>query len=218
MEFKFIEDIDKDAKNWHSSLDAKNYGMDWGKFLPKDIPAEKARDLEYLKNYLDIKYYKTGKISEFKIWMEQNIHPAEIQKDLELLMDRKFGDKVISVFVTVFGRGMYNVPENYFYINFCHSNPEKTISRFYHELMHFLFHIYYWDECKKAGLSEQQTHDLKESLTVLLNPILEKRGYPLDVGYPSHQELRAKLQKLWEGEKSFEPFLKKVLELKLAAL
>ncbi len=218
MEFKYIEDINKDAKNWHSSLDAKNYGMDWGKFLPKDIPAEKARDTDYLKDYLDRKYYKTGKIAEFKTWMEQNIHPTQIQEDLEQLMDRKFSNEPISVFITVFGRGMYNVPEKFFYINFCHSNSEKTASRFYHELMHFLFHIYYWDECKKAGLSEQQIHDLKESLTVLLNPILEKRGLPLDMGYPKHQDLRTKLKTLWEEEESFEPFLRKVLELKLAIL
>ncbi|MDP3792665.1 MAG: hypothetical protein Q8Q89_02945 [bacterium] len=215
MKLKFIEDIEKDAQNWHSSLDAKVYGMDWVKFLPKDISAEKIKDINYLKDYLDKKYYKTGKISEFKTWLGQNVNSAEIQKDLELLMVRKFDDETISVSITVFGRGMYNVPGNFFYINFCHSNPEKSISRIYHELMHFLFHIYYWDKCKKAGLSEPQIHNLKESLTMLLNPILEKHGLPLDMGYPKHQELRDKLKKLWEEEENFEPFLKKVLKLKL---
>jgi hypothetical protein len=78
--------------------------------------------------------------------------------------------------------------------------------------MHFLFHIHYWETCKKAGLSENQIHDIKESFTVLLNPILKRRGLPLDFGYPNHQEFRVSLEKLWNKGENFEIFLKKVLD------
>lgn len=216
MEIKFIEDLEKDTNNWHSSMGVSSYGIDWGKFLPKDVLLEKIKDLAYLRNYLERKYYKTGKIAEFITWLEQNINSAQIQEDLESLIGKKFSNITINVFITVFGRGMYNVPGNLFYLNYCHHDLEKSASRIYHELMHFLFHIYYWKECKKAGFTEPQIHDLKESLTVLLNSILDKRGLPLDQGYPKHQELRAKLKELWE-EKSweFEDFLKEVLARKL---
>jgi hypothetical protein len=87
---------------------------------------------------------------------------------------------------------------------------------FYHELMHFIFHEYFWWICRKVGLSEPQIHDLKESMTVLLNPILERHGLPLDKGYPKHQALRAKLKELWESKSwTFEDFLNEVLAQKL---
>ena len=219
MKLKFIENLEKDTNNWYGTTGISNYGIDWGKFLPKDILVEKIKNPAYLRDYLENKYYKTGKITEFKNWLEQNINPNQIQEDLELLMGKKFGNTTINVFITVFGRGMYYVPGNFFYLNYCHRDPEKSASRIYHELMHFLFHIYYWSECKKAGLSEKQIHDLKESLTVLLNPILKQRNLPLDSGYPKHQIMRANLEKLWNKEKNnkggkFELFLKKVLNNK----
>ncbi|HRY76822.1 MAG TPA: hypothetical protein P5524_01515 [Candidatus Paceibacterota bacterium] len=216
MEIKFIEDLEKDTNNWQGSMvGGSNYGLDWWKFLPRDILVEKTKDPAYLRNYLEGKYYKTGKIAEFITWLEQNINSAQIQEDLELLMNKKFGNITITVFITVFGRGMYHVPGSLFYLNYCHRDPEKSASRIYHELMHFLFHIYYWEECQKAGFTQPQIHDLKESLTVLLNPILDKRGLPLDQGYPKHKELRTKLKELW-GKKSwkFEDFLKEVLTRK----
>jgi len=79
--------------------------------------------------------------------------------------------------------------------------------------MHFLFHLYYWNKCKKAGLSNVKIHILKESLTVLLNPILEKRKLLLDAGYASHQEIRTRLKKLWRKEKNFDLFLDKAVKL-----
>jgi antitoxin component of RelBE/YafQ-DinJ toxin-antitoxin module len=53
-------------------------------------------------------------------------------------------------------------------------------------------------------------------MTVLLNPILEKRGLPLDKDYPKHQELRIKLKELWESKnRTFEDFLNEILTQKL---
>jgi hypothetical protein len=214
--------LEKDADNWHSSVNANIYGINHAQFFPKDLVPGKMNDRAYLREYLEEKYYKTGRMAEFVSWLEKNVAAAQIQRDLEQLMGNKFGNETVEVFITVFGRGTYNVAENSFFLFYCHRDPEKSLTGIYHELMHFLFHRYYWEECQKAGLSEPQIQDLKESLTVLLNPILEKLGIAfLDQGYPKHQELRAKLKKLWDAgeydENGFGLFLKKVLEQKLAA-
>jgi hypothetical protein len=215
MELQFIENIERDIRNWQKSVAANSYGVDWKKFLPEDISIENVRDNEYLKNYLERKYYQPGKVSEFKDWLEQNVSSSQIQADLEILMDKKFPPGNIKVFITTFHRAPYNVKRSFFYLIWRDSKKGKEITGIYHELMHFLFHIYYWDMCKKAGLSDTQIHILKESSTVLLNPILEKRGLPIDSGYAKHQEIRAKLKKLWDKENNFESSLLKAINLEI---
>ncbi len=217
MELQFIENIERDIWNWQNAITANSYGIDWKKFLPEDISIENVRDNEYLKNYLERKYYQSGKVSEFKDWLGQNVNSSQIQVDLETLMDKKFPSGNIKVFITTFRRAPYNVKQNFFYVVLIwnESKRKKSIPVIYHELMHFLFHIHYWDMCQKAGLSDTQIHILKESSTVLLNPILEKRGFPISSGYANHQEIRAKLKKIWDKEKNLKLFLEKVIRLKI---
>ncbi len=192
MVLKFIEDIDRDVKNLQSSLVSQSsYAVYPMKYLPKDIAQEKLNDAEYLKEYLSKRFYETGKVSEFRDWLIKNVNSSEIQSDLEELMRKKFKAEDIKAYITIFGLGRYNFERNLFYIIYKDPEQERKIriSNIYHELMHFLFHIYFWEEYEKADLSEPQIHDLKESLTVLLNLILEKLGLPPDNGYPKHQEL-----------------------------
>lgn len=221
MKIVFIEDIDRDVKNWQSSLASQSsYVSDPKKYLPKDVSQEKLNDAKYLKEYLYKKYYQLGKVLEFRDWLIRNTNSSEIQSDLEKLVGRTFKFEEIDAYITIFGLGRYSIEANLFYVIYRSPERDRTmrISNIYHELMHFLFHAYYWEECQKADLSESQIHDFKESLTVLLNPILEKRGLPLDQGYPKHQELRAKLKELWEEKNwKFEDFLKEVLTLKLVS-
>ncbi len=221
MKIEFIEDVSRDVENWQKSLTSRsNYVSDPSKRIPEDVDKERLGDAEYLKQYLFDNFYQTGKVASFKNWLIANTNSAEIQGDIEDLMQRKFKTADITAYITVFGLGRYEPANNVFFVIFTRLEERYKIkiSNIYHELMHFLVHEYFWEECKASGLSEAQTHDLKESLTVLLNPILEKRGLPLDEGYPKHQELRAKLKALWEEKNwKFEDFLKKVLELKLVS-
>jgi hypothetical protein len=211
MIIRFIENIERDIQNWQNSVIAKSYGVDWKNFLPKDIDIKDVKDYKFLKEYLNKNYYEKGEVSIFKNWLENNVDSAEIQTDLQGLMGKKFF-KDVNAFITTFHRAPYDVTESFFYLILRDTNRKRSITNIYHELMHFLFHIHYWEICKKAGLSETQTHDLKESLTALLNPILKRRGLPLDFGYPNHQEFRASLEKLWNKGENFEIFLKKVLD------
>lgn len=48
---------------------------------------------------------------------------------------------------------------------------------------------------------------------VLLNPILAKRGLPLDKGYPIHQEFRKKWTSLYEEYPDFLIFFEKALAI-----
>jgi hypothetical protein len=77
--------------------------------------------------------------------------------------------------------------------------------------MHFLFHWHYWDQCREAGLSDEAIDELKEALTVLLEPILKKRGLPPDGGYYIHKELREQLAKLYEVSPDFPVFIEKAI-------
>jgi len=213
MKLQFIEDIERDIKNWQNSVAAKSYGVDWKKFLPEDISMERLRNKKYLKNYLERKFYRPGKVSKFKKWLGRTVNSLQLQKDLEILMGKKFPPKSVKVFITTFHRAPYDVEKNFFYLILRDSNKKRVITNIYHELMHFLFHWHYWDVCKKVGLSEAQVHNLKESLTVLLNPILEQRGLPLDSGYPSHQRIRAKFKKIWQNRKNFDLLLKQAIKI-----
>ncbi len=213
MKLQLVENIGRDIWNWQNSVMAESYGVSWKKFLPSDVSVEKVRDSEYLRNYLEKKFYQSGKVSEFKSWVEHTLNFSQLQKDLEGLMNRKFSFKEVKVFITTFHRAPYDVEQGFFYLIWRDSNKEKTVTNIYHELMHFLFHIYYWETCKKANLSDTQIHILKESSTILLNPILEKRGLPIDSGYSKHQKMRTELRELWGKERSFELFLTQAIKL-----
>lgn len=213
MKFKFVEDIAQDMSIWQRSMEAKSYGYDWSVGLPKDISKEQVLDGEYLKKYLEETFYKTGRVGAFIKFVEEKIKPEEIEGDLGALMGRKFLKETVTVSIVTFPRGPYDVRTYKIYLILNEEGTLRPVSSIYHELMHFLFHEHFWEECQKAGLTEPQIHDLKESLTVLLNPILEKRGLPLEKGYPNHLELRAKLKELWEEKEwKFEDFLKEVLK------
>jgi len=211
MKINFIKDIEVDIGNWQQSLSANSYGMDWSKMLPKDISLDQAKNIEYLRRYLEEKYYNSGKIDDFKNWLETNSNQEQIKTDLEFLVGRSFPFEVVDVKITSFWRAPYDAINGSLFMIFRNSGRENSITNLYHEIMHFFFHRYYWEECKNSGLSEARIHDLKEACTVLLNPILEKRELPLDKGYPAHQELRSKLVEIWQEENNFDLFLKRVL-------
>ena len=219
MKFSFFDDIDRDIANWQASLvrqDNYDYVGDFrGKYFPKDIPVEKAKDKEYLRNYLTEKFYANGKVAVFREWLEMNVSASEVQADLETLMKQKFLVEDFSVYITVFGLGRYSMQENLFYV--IYRGPERDrrerISAIYHELMHFLFHWHYWKYCREAKLSEREIHNFKESLTILLNFVLEKRGLPLDKGYALHEKLRKQWLLLYAENPDFPIFLEKAIIL-----
>lgn len=105
----------------------------------------------------------------------------------------------------------YNEKENWFMVSMWHSIP-ISITIICHELLHLQFLYYYRKYLIKKGLKKEQIEDLKEAMTVLLNgKEFEEIILCDDSGYPKHQKLRIKLQKIWAKEKNFQKFLDKAI-------
>lgn len=109
----------------------------------------------------------------------------------------------------------YDEKRDWFMVSMWHSIP-FSITTICHEIMHLQFLHYYKKYLEKNGLNDKQIEDLKEALTFLLNE--EEFGDIIlcdDKGYPEHQKLRKRLQKIWSKEKDFNKFLHKaILETK----
>ncbi len=213
MQLIFIQDIQRDINNWQISITRKSYGVEWKKFLPVDISEDEISDGKILKKYLESNFYQTGKVSSFIDWLNNTVHVNQIQEDLEKLFKNTFSSDTIKVYITTFHRAPYNVQQNFFFLILREKNRERGITNIYHELMHFFFHRYYWDQCVAAGFNDQQIHTLKESATVLLNPILEKRELPKDFGYPQHEAQRTVFKRFWKENNDFKSVLDEVLKL-----
>lgn len=211
LNLKIEYNLEKDIQNWKQSLNKESYSVNWNKFLPDNISFECLNNDECLSKYLKTNY-PFNKIGEFINLINKLINPQETQNDLEKLLDAKFAATDFRIFITTFHRAPYNIDKNYFYLIYRENNIRKAISGIYHELMHFLFHQNYWDYCKKKGLNDIKIHILKESLTVLLNEILEKRGLPLDKGYAAHQELREKIKNYEKSSNNFKELLTKIID------
>ena len=97
-------------------------------------------------------------------------------------------------------------------VSMWHSIP-FSITTICHEVMHLQFLFHYRKYLVKKGLQEEQIQELKEALTFLLNE-KEFNGMILcsDNGYPEHQKLRKKLQKIWTKDKDFGKFLNRAIE------
>ena len=215
MRLKLIQNIKKDVQNWQNGITIKSYGLKWKDYIPSDLSIDCVHDEKCITDYLKNRYYNSGEIDLYIKALQKKLNIPEIKKDLESLVRKKFPNKIINIFITTFSRAPYSVVDNYFYLRYRPQKKDlkKSETNIYHELMHFLFHKYYWDTCKDAGLNNEKIHILKESLTALLNPILKQRKLPLDVGYSAHQELRAKLEKLRRKENNFNKFIEKAIKI-----
>lgn len=210
MKSELIVNKEKDIKNWQESVSKQSHGVDWVKFLPEDISLECVSDSDCLSNYLENKYYSTGKIEEFVGELSKKINAEQIQEDLEEILQCKFKAEDYKIFITTFHRAPFSLKEHYFFV-ILKRDIERTISSIYHELMHFLFYQNWYEFCKEKGLSDSQINTFKEALTILLNDVLEKRGWPLDIGYSAHQELRKEIKGIRDNEHDFTRFLEKAI-------
>lgn len=151
-------------------------------------------------------------MSENNISVDQFI--ADYQKEWSVISDeyqtraeKIFGavlPRDITVYLTINDRCPYYIENDYFFVSMTSPLSIRKLT-----VVHELWHFYTWyglgaDELQKLGA--QKYNDLKESLTVLLNiecKDLLPEGVQ-DIGYPQHQELRAKIVELWEQDKNIK--------------
>lgn len=135
-------------------------------------------------------------------------------KKLEEVHKNSFPFTSVKGVLSSAGRFGYRVNENWFATDMF-GNKFRAIDTATHELMHFMFHKYYWQKCKEKGLAENLIWDIKEAFTVLLNLEFDEFRFQADNGYAPHAKLREIIKKSWEKDKDFDKTLESVTEFVL---
>lgn len=218
MKVEFILNKEKDMKNIWDTCNAKPiYGNSWERAVTKNI-FHMCHNKKYseckkpLKKIIDTIYKK--KImpeianSFSRTWKEIS---QEYFKRLENIigvknLNIKFSE--IRGCLTGSARCPYdpNKKNPYFFVNFFWGIP-NVLQTAGHEIMHIYFHNpKYWNLCKKE-IGYDKTHDLKESLTELLNLEFRDLWIVENLGYPNHEYLMKFISKEWKKEKDFDKLI-----------
>jgi len=217
----FNYNLKKDAWSWVLiAKDKDMWGLDWRSQIAQ-IPGELLEKIErvdfsqaqkivedYIKNDLEKGYKNKVMYCEMQA-LEKSWRIVE-KKYFAILSKITQRPIFTDEFDCYFTTGLmcpYNEKENWFMVSMWHSIP-FSITTICHEIMHLQFLHHYKRYLKKRGLKKDQIEKLKESLTFILN---EKEFSDIilcdDSGYPDHQKLRTKLQKIWQKEKNFKRFI-----------
>ncbi len=210
--------VDADAKNWVRI--AKKRDTSFGISIEKERgflgvvpgvdwsgPAEEIQPLvgEWLHKNTKLQGTFTSALSALvKRWSEvEETYFAALEK----LTGRPICSDTFSAQLTTASLCPYDVRASWFMVD-AFADTEHQVTVMAHEIFHLQFLRYFWDECVRLGLSAEQTDQLKESLTVLLNePEFSSVITSPDIGYPAHQKLRRKLRELWRECPVFDIFL-----------
>ena len=151
-------------------------------------------------------------MKKYAEWLQALIKPKRIDNLLYEITGKRVANKIINVIITTNGRCPYDADGSAFYIHYG-AQPKWIYQTAAHECMHFIVHKYYWKQFRDAGLSDQQAHDIKESLTVLLNPAFEAKWAGPEKGYPVHQNLRKDIEKIAKTTWDFDEIMTKTIKL-----
>jgi len=227
-EVNFKYSFDKDAWSWVVIAKEKEdiWGFDWKNqvtFIPDnllDLILQKPRKTaeELARKHLTTHYKKHLRqtiIKEELKALENSWRKIEPKffKRLEKIIQKPIFNKTFGCYLTSGFMCPYNESENWFMVSMWHSIP-FSVTTICHEIFHLQFLHYYKKYCRRS-LSEEQTEELKEALTFILNTDFDDLILSRDNGYPEHQKLRAKLQNIWleNKEKSFQDFLDKAIKI-----
>ena len=218
VEFKF--DKEKDMYNyWETVNYGKSYGYDFTKHLPKEIiKICKKKDFnkcrkQLLKSIKNI--YKNRLLKDTPKYLQESWNKInkEYFKRLEKITKKKFPNKKINVFLTTIPRCPYRPywSPPAFYVPIFSSIPH-VLQICGHELMHIHLHNTDWWNKVEKELGNKKTHDLKESLTELLNLEFKELWIVKDEGYPNHKKLREYIHQQWKKKKDFDELTKKCIK------
>ena len=215
MKFKFIVNINDDVWNWHESA-TKNgdYGQDCCRNWPKDLPIKNGKNKDKIKAYLKEKYYKNNIIKKYSEWMYAAINPNVVNEELKKITGKDIPFKEVYVKITTYGRCPYDPDGGGFYSSYS-AAPKWFYKVALHECMHLIVHRYYWKQMIDAGLTNAQAHDIKEALTVLLDPTFKEKWSLSEEGYPNHQNLRKDIEKKSKKTKDFDKIMTETIDLYL---
>jgi len=130
---------------------------------------------------------------------------------LEKIHGHPFPYHAVKATLSSANRFGYDVEGKWFAVSMM-QNKFISIDIAMHELMHFMFHKYYWKMCERKGLSWKQIWDIKESFTVLLNTGFANLRFQSDNGYPEHKQIRLAITKSWNKYHNFEKALSSAIQ------
>lgn len=209
MKLHFAYDIEKDIDNFIRGTNAVNskkptkfqilFSEKYGEnFEPEKVKAfieeqDEISSFDASKEIIAIE--ERWKIAE-RIFIER----------VETIFGISYPAPIITVYLTHNERCTYNIEQNYFFVRI---GSEFSTNTLMHELLHFYTWHAFGEELLEEGLSKLAYNDIKESLTELLNlEFFDLMSGKQDVGYPQHQEMRAKIREMWEARKNIAEIIK----------
>jgi len=228
----FIIDKEADVNIWYEYIrdykDKDQYGNNLLKKVSLEIlkkleNKEKKEQKQIISKHIE-QYYTEENLNKFLTTSKNKIkaNKEEIIKRLEHIHNKKIPYNQIYIKYETFVCCPYdlNQEEKSFLLYFSKEVVDRKIENFVfaHEVMHLFFHYYFDDYCLEKGLSEEQTSDLKEAVTVILNIDLKDIIEIEDNGYPDHQQLRKVIEETWTKEKDFVKMLDVSIEYMKKAL
>lgn len=139
-----------------------------------------------------------------------NLVEKEYIRKMEKIHNKQFPYKRIYGILSTAGRYGYNYGNKKWFACSCGS-PLHSVDIAAHEIMHLIFHKYFFDKWKKKfSLGNEQMWAIKESVTVILNSECDNIMFKPNSGYPKHKKLRKKIENDWRKYKDFERVLSNV--------
>lgn len=215
--FSLRRDVEKEAKNYWRIANYTFYELDMSKKIPENF-LKKIKNIKYpnVKNLIkkEIKKNKKKYPGNFN-WLKSDFLPylpkreKQIISRLDQIHNKKFPAKFVKLYFTSIGLGYYGKEKEGFWINISGSYKDKDslVELIIHELMHLYFGIYYRKICFKEGLTLQETEDIKEAFTALINEEFKGIIRTKDKGYKIHEKLRENILKQWKKSKDFKKIL-----------
>ena len=208
-------DKNKDIKNWRDWCNYTSYWFDWTKNIdPKYINiVDKLRQCTldecylFMNEFIDNLYYERKKEINLTIEYANLDFQKWFQKACECMenvTEKPLYRNDFTIYLTSFPRWPYNYEEWYLLIPFFW-DVHRYIWIFLHELQHFQIHAYYSNMFN--DISSEQFHDIKESMTVILNEECAEFLVQEDKWYPNHQMLRESILKYRIKKHNFEQTL-----------
>lgn len=212
----FKIDYRKDAWNYWNCADSEYPEKNFERSNPelyKRISGKTWNEVkDFLFDYLKPKYQRDQKLFELVIGNFSDVWKLienEYFGRLEQIMKKPVYFEEITAYLTTRSRCPYNTTENWFMVSLFGSALSARVTCA-HEIMHFIFHKYYWETYEKQ-IGKSKIWDLKEALTVLLNEEFRDLLILYDKSKEGHEKLRKYISEEWHKCKNFDVLLNRCI-------
>lgn len=227
MRAKFSYDIERDFDNYlrgYLNFEYTDYGRGklnlnsilWPSIEREILQANESEKEKIIKKCLNDFVSAEGKLIQTQLealetcWAEKEGRYIE---RLEKYFGSRFDVSEYNVYLTTLGISPYNWRENWFMVRLLSSLPTQ-IGTMCHELMHLYFMNNFQIYLAQNGLSETDTANINESLTVLLNyEFCDYIVLPEDNKKPTTRPLQDEIVKLYRDNRDFPQILDRLIEV-----